>query len=140
MVAPTNKNMHKQAERWPMSTSKVSKYNNHDDNIIITLSISKSSNPQQYTNHITRWLQRQAATHNWECRGDSNRYTPYRGKNLTYMSYDWLPEALTYDNLSQVPTKSKSGPCSRDEVLTLGLILPLKVKAPHEAGRCSLTK
>jgi hypothetical protein len=34
-----------------MSTSKVSKYNNHNDNIIIviSISISKSSNPQQYT-------------------------------------------------------------------------------------------
>jgi hypothetical protein len=28
-----------------MSTSKVSKYNNHDDNIIMTISISNSSNP-----------------------------------------------------------------------------------------------
>jgi hypothetical protein len=28
-----------------MSTSKVSKYNNHNDNIIITISISNSSNP-----------------------------------------------------------------------------------------------
>jgi hypothetical protein len=33
-----------------MSTSKASKYNNHNDNIIITISISKSSKPQQYTN------------------------------------------------------------------------------------------
>jgi hypothetical protein len=40
-----------------------------------------------------------------------------------------------YDKHLQVPTMSKSGPCSRDEVLTLDLILPLKVKAPHEAGR-----
>jgi hypothetical protein len=31
-----------------MSMSYVSKYNNHNDNIIIT--ISKSSKPQQYTN------------------------------------------------------------------------------------------
>jgi hypothetical protein len=38
--------MHKQAIGWPMSTSKVSKYNNHNDNI----TISKSSKPQQYTN------------------------------------------------------------------------------------------
>jgi hypothetical protein len=28
-----------------MSTSKVSKYNNHNDNIIITISMSKSPNP-----------------------------------------------------------------------------------------------
>jgi hypothetical protein len=28
-----------------MSTSNVSKYNNHNDNIIITISISNSSNP-----------------------------------------------------------------------------------------------
>jgi hypothetical protein len=83
---------------------------------------------QQYTKYITRWLQRQAATHNWECRGDSNRYTPYRGNNLTNTPYAWLPEALTYDNHSQVPTMSKSGPCTRDEVLSLGLILPPKSK------------
>jgi hypothetical protein len=31
---------------------------------------------------------------------------------------------------------SKLDSCSRDEVLALGLILPPKVKAPHEAGRC----
>jgi hypothetical protein len=43
-----------------------------------------------------------------------------------------------YDNHSQVPTRLKSGPCYQDEVLALGLILPLKVKAPHEAGRCGL--
>jgi hypothetical protein len=39
------------------------------------------------------------------------------GKNLTNMPYAWLSEALTYDNHSQVPTKSKLGTCSRDEVL-----------------------
>jgi hypothetical protein len=36
--------MHKQAECWPMPTSKVSKYNNHNDNIIVTIYISNSSN------------------------------------------------------------------------------------------------
>jgi hypothetical protein len=45
-----------------------------------------------------------------------------------------------YDNRSQVPTKLKSGTYSWDEVLALDLILPLKVKAPHEAGRCGSTK
>jgi hypothetical protein len=45
MFAPTNYNMHKQAECWPMSTSKVSKYNNYNNNIIMTISISISSNP-----------------------------------------------------------------------------------------------
>jgi hypothetical protein len=34
-----------------------------------------------------------------------------------------------YDKHSQVPTMSKSGPCSQDEVLTLGLILPPKSKS-----------
>jgi hypothetical protein len=37
--------MHKQAECGPMSTSKVSKYNNHNNNIIMTISISIFSNP-----------------------------------------------------------------------------------------------
>jgi hypothetical protein len=41
-----------------------------------------------------------------------------------------------YDKNSQVPTRSKLGPCSRDEALALSLIHPLRVKAPHEAGRC----
>jgi hypothetical protein len=50
-------------------------------------------------------------------------------KNLTNTSYTWLPESLTYYNHSQVHTMSKSGPCSRDEVLTLGLILPPKSKS-----------
>jgi hypothetical protein len=50
MFAPTNKNMHKQAKCWPMSMPMVSKYKNPNDNIIITISISKSSKPQQYTN------------------------------------------------------------------------------------------
>jgi hypothetical protein len=76
-----------------------------------------------------RWLQRQAVTHNRECRGDSNRYTPCRGKNLTNTSYAWLLKTLTYDNHSQIPTKSKSGPCFRDEVLAPGLILPSKSKS-----------
>jgi hypothetical protein len=40
-----------------------------------------------------------------------------------------LLEALTYDNHSQVPSMSKSGPYSRDEVLALGLILPPKSKS-----------
>jgi hypothetical protein len=44
-----------------------------------------------------------------------------------------------YDNHSQVSTMLKLGPYSRDEVLALGLILPPKVKAPHEVGRCGLT-
>jgi hypothetical protein len=44
-----------------------------------------------------------------------------------------------YANHSQVPTMSKLGPCSRDEVLALSLILPPKVKASHEVGRCSST-
>jgi hypothetical protein len=44
-----------------------------------------------------------------------------------------------YENHSHVPTVSKSGSYSRDEVLALGLILPAKVKAPHEAGRCGST-
>jgi hypothetical protein len=43
------------------------------------------------------------------------------------------------DNHLQVRTMSKSGPCSRDEVMALSLILPAKVKAPHEAGRCGST-
>jgi hypothetical protein len=73
-----------------------------------------------------RWLQWQDVTHNWECHSDLNRYTPYRGRNLTYASYAWLPEALTYDNHSQVPTKSKLGPCSWDEVFALSLIPPPK--------------
>jgi hypothetical protein len=51
------------------------------------------------------------------------------GKNLTNMSYTWLLKALTCDNHSQVPTMSKSDPCSRDEVLALGLILPPKSKS-----------
>jgi hypothetical protein len=34
-----------QVEHRPMSMSKVSKYNNHNDNIILTISISNSSNP-----------------------------------------------------------------------------------------------
>jgi hypothetical protein len=34
-----------------------------------------------------------------------------------------------YDNHSQVSTMSKLGPCSRDEVLALGLILPPKRKS-----------
>jgi hypothetical protein len=38
--------MHKQAERWPISMSKVSKYNNHNYNIIITMSISNSLDPK----------------------------------------------------------------------------------------------
>jgi hypothetical protein len=33
----------------------------------------------------------------------------------------------------------KSAPYSQDEVLVLGLILPLKVNAPHEPGRCGST-
>jgi hypothetical protein len=33
-----------------MLMSKVSNYNNHNDNIIITISLSKSLKPQQYTN------------------------------------------------------------------------------------------
>jgi hypothetical protein len=107
-----------------MSTSKVGKYNNHNDNIIITISISKSSNPQQYTKHTMRWLQRQDNTHNRECRGDSNRYTPCRGKNLTNTSYAWLPEALTYDNRLRSPYSIKIGPLSTGEVLALGLIPP----------------
>jgi hypothetical protein len=37
-----------------------------------------------------------------------------------------------YDNHSQVPTRSKSGPSTRDEVLPIGLILPPKVKAPYD--------
>jgi hypothetical protein len=45
-----------------------------------------------------------------------------------------------YENHSQVPTKLKLGPCSQDEVLAFGLIVPPKVKAPHEAGRCGSTK
>jgi hypothetical protein len=44
-----------------------------------------------------------------------------QGKNLTNTPYAWFPEALTHDNHSQVPTMSKSGPCSQDEVLALGL-------------------
>jgi hypothetical protein len=107
--------------------SKVSKYNN--DIIILNMSTSNSSNPPTVHQHTMRWLQWQAATNNRECRGDSNRYTPSRGKNLTNMTYAWLPEALTYDNHLHVPTMSKSGPCSRDEVLALGLILPLKSKS-----------
>jgi hypothetical protein len=34
-----------QAERWPMSMSKVSKYTKHNDIIIMNISISNSSNP-----------------------------------------------------------------------------------------------
>jgi hypothetical protein len=74
-------------------------------------------------------LQQQTTTHNRECRDDSNRYTPCRGKNLTNTPYAWLPEALMYGNHLQVPTKSKSGPYSRDEVLAIGLILPSKSKS-----------
>jgi hypothetical protein len=44
-----------------------------------------------------------------------------------------------YDNHSQVPTRSKSGPYSRDEVLALSLILPPKVKAPHKVERRGLS-
>jgi hypothetical protein len=62
-----------------------------------------------------------------------------QGKNLANTPYTWHPEALTYDNHSQVPTRLKSGPCSQDKVLALDLILPPKVKAPHEVGRCGLT-
>jgi hypothetical protein len=34
-----------------------------------------------------------------------------------------------YDNHLQVPTMSESGPCFRDEVLALSLILPPKCKS-----------
>jgi hypothetical protein len=45
-----------------------------------------------------------------------------------------------YGSHSQVPNKSKSGPCCQDEVLILDLILRPKVKASYEAGRCGSTK
>jgi hypothetical protein len=117
--------MHKQTERWPMSTSKVSKYNNHNDNIIITITITKSLKPQHYTKHTTRWLQRQAASHNRECHDDSNRYTSCRGKNLTNTPHAQLPEALTYDNHLQSSYSIEIGPLSTGEVFALGLIPPL---------------
>jgi hypothetical protein len=49
-----------------------------------------------------RWLQRQAVTHNRECRGDSNRYTPCRGRT-------W-PIRHTFDSrrLSRMTTIRKS--------------------------------
>jgi hypothetical protein len=104
--------------------SKLGKYNNHNDNIIITISISKSSNPQQYTKYTMRWRQWQAVTHNWECHGDSKWYTPCRRKNLTNTPYVWLLEALTYDNRLRSPYSVKIGPLSMGEVLALGLIPP----------------
>jgi hypothetical protein len=109
-----------------MSTSKVSKYNKHNDIIIMNISISNSSNPPTVHQAYYKMTSTQDITHTRECHGDSNRYTPYRGRNLTYTSYAWLQEALTYDNHSQVPTKSKLGPCSQDKVLALDLIPPLK--------------
>jgi hypothetical protein len=49
--------------------------------LLMNMSISNSSsNSPQYTKHTMRWLQRQAATHNRECYGDSNRYTPCKGR------------------------------------------------------------
>jgi hypothetical protein len=80
LFAPTYWNKHKQVECWPMLTSKVSKYNNRNDNIIITISISNSSNPSIVHQHTTKWLQRQVVTHNRECCSDSNWYTHCKGK------------------------------------------------------------
>jgi hypothetical protein len=71
-----------------------------------------------------RWLQRQDTTHNRECRGDLNQYTPYRGKNLTNTSYAWLPEALTYDNRLWSLYSVEIDPLSTGEVLAIDLILP----------------
>ncbi len=71
--------------------SKVSNYNNHNGNIIMTISISSSSNLSQYTKHTMRWLQRKAVTHNQECHGDSNRYTPYRRKPDQHDTYALTP-------------------------------------------------
>jgi hypothetical protein len=68
-----------------------------------------------------RWPQREATTHNRECRSDSNQYT-LLGKNLTNMPYAWLPEALTYDNHLRSPYSIEIGLLSTGEVMALTCI------------------
>jgi hypothetical protein len=131
-----------------MSTSRVSKYNNHNDNVIIAISISNFSNSTPYILRddcndklslitecvTTTWTDiHHARKRTWPTQhtidsqmlsrmtsrgshGDSNWYTPFKGRNLINTPYAWLPEALTYF--------IKISPLSMGEVLALGLIPP----------------
>jgi hypothetical protein len=136
-----------------MSTSKVSKYTNHNNNIIIAISISNSSNSSTVRQYTTRWLQWQATTHNRECRGDSNWYTPCRGRTWP------TRHTLDFRRLSRVkiihksllprwslgtqphsPSKSKSTTRSRemwfDKVVTKATWL----NGPHKTRHAVSTK
>jgi hypothetical protein len=63
-----------------------------------------------------RWQQWQAVTHIRECHDDSNWYTPHRGRTWQHVVRATL-EVTRTTTISEVPTKSKLGPDSRDEVL-----------------------
>jgi hypothetical protein len=73
-----------------------------------------------------RWLQRKAVTHNWECRDDSNWYTPCRGRT-------W-PTRHTFDSrrLSHMTTIHKSL-LSRNRALLPGWSLGPRPHSPSKS-------
>jgi hypothetical protein len=58
----------------------------------------------------------QAANHIQECRGDSNWYTPSRGRTWQHV-VRLTPNVSRTTTVHEFHTRSKSPPCSRDEVL-----------------------